>query len=444
MAEDVVYQDSPLAEYLQEASKVSQVIERTGQWVTLQFHRLGAWQQTNLSQHHRLHAFQAQLRRTIQLCQQFDLKYTRALKLIQEIELVSRGYRLTTPLPPITRIEQGQPSRQCLQIRQTLRNALTQQFTQWNSIYTALSGPSLQHLHCHFSEWQAEFAPWLESVTVMLVDGKYDDNDEVFDLQYLRSGLAALYVYRQLYWKLLLSMCQNSLEPNPAPSPYLATICQVLECTPYLIQSTSLAIDHLQSTLDQDFAVKNTSSEAPFLRDLSQLNHTLRGMQAKIYLLHQLWTSTDSAVSDTADHARAYHQALKQDIELLSIQWESGQIQLTRALSQAPQATRSMPSPSHLDEGPVDMSQECGSDGDTVTYHYDTTMTLDSEGPEQVFEAEPEATRFNTASTPKLSRNERIRLQREKREQETLVQMAKQEKYSLMSELKGVLESRKP
>ncbi|KAJ1977943.1 hypothetical protein H4R35_002094 [Dimargaris xerosporica] len=474
MAEDVVYQDSPLAEYLQdidndasigvpavaaddETSTASPVIERACRWVALQLHRLRVWQETHSMQRRRLYSSQAQLCRTIQLCQQFDLKCTRALKLIQEIELVSRGYRLTTPLPPITRIEQGQPHRQCRHIRQALSHILAQQFTQWTSIYTALSEPIVQHLHCHASEWQDKFAPWLKTAAVVSAEGN-GGNDEAYDLQYLRNGLAGLYVYRQLYLKLLFNMCQCSLDPSQTSVPSLAAICQVLECTATLIHALSFAIDHVQAALDHDIgstidesaeavslsAANGTSSEALYLRDLSQFNHTLRGMQAKVYLIHQLWTSTDWAAPDTADQARVYHQALKQDIESLSNQWESGHFQLTRALSQTSQATHTMPLPSPLDEGIAEASPECGSDSDTVTYHYDTTLTLDSGGPEQVFEAEPEASNPTNANKPKLSRSERIRLQREKREQEVLVQMAKQERYTLMSELKGVLESRKP
>lgn len=47
---------------------------------------------------------------------------------IQEIELVSRGYRLSTPLSPISRIEQNSKSRKCIQLRNRLASVLRRAF----------------------------------------------------------------------------------------------------------------------------------------------------------------------------------------------------------------------------------------------------------------------------------------------------------------------------
>jgi len=58
-------------------------------------------------------------------CQTLDAKVNRAIMIIQEIELVSRGYRLSTPLAPISRIEQASKSRRCNMVRAQLVAALT-------------------------------------------------------------------------------------------------------------------------------------------------------------------------------------------------------------------------------------------------------------------------------------------------------------------------------
>lgn len=47
---------------------------------------------------------------------------------IQEIELVSRGYRLSTPLSPISRIEQTAKSRRCVTLRNRLAAVLRRAF----------------------------------------------------------------------------------------------------------------------------------------------------------------------------------------------------------------------------------------------------------------------------------------------------------------------------
>ncbi|KAF9928833.1 hypothetical protein BGZ65_006087, partial [Modicella reniformis] len=58
-------------------------------------------------------------------CQTLDAKVNRAIMVIQEIELVSRGYRLSTPLAPISRIEQASKTRRCNLVRAQLVAALT-------------------------------------------------------------------------------------------------------------------------------------------------------------------------------------------------------------------------------------------------------------------------------------------------------------------------------
>ncbi|KAG0267790.1 hypothetical protein BGZ95_002774 [Linnemannia exigua] len=77
----------------------------------------------------KLQSTQNQALRSLQLlvneCQSLDVKVNRAIMVIQEIELVSRGYRLSTPLAPISRIEQASKTRRCNMVRAQLVAALT-------------------------------------------------------------------------------------------------------------------------------------------------------------------------------------------------------------------------------------------------------------------------------------------------------------------------------
>jgi hypothetical protein len=55
--------------------------------------------------------------------QAFDASTSAALVLVQEVELVARGYRITTPLPPVTRMDGDGQSRKCARIRRCLKGA---------------------------------------------------------------------------------------------------------------------------------------------------------------------------------------------------------------------------------------------------------------------------------------------------------------------------------
>jgi hypothetical protein len=48
-----------------------------------------------------------------------------AITLIQEVELVSRGYRLSSPLPPISRLDERGQSRRCSRLRKALQTAFS-------------------------------------------------------------------------------------------------------------------------------------------------------------------------------------------------------------------------------------------------------------------------------------------------------------------------------
>ncbi|KAF9576436.1 hypothetical protein EC968_008731 [Mortierella alpina] len=86
-----------------------------------------AWM-LRILQRRNIQATQNQALRSLQLlvnqCQALDAKVNRAIMVIQEIELVSRGYRLSTPLAPISRIEQASKTRRCNMVRAQLVAAL--------------------------------------------------------------------------------------------------------------------------------------------------------------------------------------------------------------------------------------------------------------------------------------------------------------------------------
>ena len=55
--------------------------------------------------------------------QALEVSTTSALQLIQEVELVSKGYRLSTPLPPASRLDLNSPLRRCARLRKVLHKA---------------------------------------------------------------------------------------------------------------------------------------------------------------------------------------------------------------------------------------------------------------------------------------------------------------------------------
>ncbi|KAL1921439.1 uncharacterized protein VTP21DRAFT_11155 [Calcarisporiella thermophila] len=78
------------------------------------------------------------LRMFVNRSQTLDSKINKSLITIQEIELVSRGYRLSTPLSPVTRIEQSSRGRRCMMLRLAVLEAVYKQFSFLQSSIDAL------------------------------------------------------------------------------------------------------------------------------------------------------------------------------------------------------------------------------------------------------------------------------------------------------------------
>lgn len=69
----------------------------------------------------------------------FELTSAAALSLIQEVELVSKGYRLSTPLPPISRFDDVKGNRKCARLRKCLQKAYAEVLPAFRDAHASLS-----------------------------------------------------------------------------------------------------------------------------------------------------------------------------------------------------------------------------------------------------------------------------------------------------------------
>lgn len=61
----------------------------------------------------------------IDSAQVFDSLVSSSVLFIQEVELVSRGYRISTPLPPVSRLEETTQVRRCMRLRRAVSESLS-------------------------------------------------------------------------------------------------------------------------------------------------------------------------------------------------------------------------------------------------------------------------------------------------------------------------------
>lgn len=118
--------------------------------------------------------------------------------MIQEIELVSRGYRITTPLSPISRIEQNSKHRRCQETRKKLyillNRAIFKLQCSISNVTPLVDESTMLHLYDLYNA-HAEVNPTtqLDSQTLML---QVQDVDKL-SLEFLKQICLAMHLRRR-------------------------------------------------------------------------------------------------------------------------------------------------------------------------------------------------------------------------------------------------------
>lgn len=138
-----------------------------------------------------------------------DSKVNRALLTIQEIELVSRGYRLSTPPSSIVRIEESSKSKRCARLRRELSGLLRHAFIVYEETIIdmthTVSKPTLSRLfdmyniHSVASLSSVSVAPTLTPTPTKMMTPTNDDLDdeEWITLDYLRTLAQLMHLKRR-------------------------------------------------------------------------------------------------------------------------------------------------------------------------------------------------------------------------------------------------------
>ncbi|RSM13343.1 hypothetical protein CEP52_001988 [Fusarium oligoseptatum] len=230
----------------------------------------------------------------------FDTASGAALSLIQEVELVSRGYRLSAPLPPISRIEDRAQSRKCVRLRKAAKESLAEVLEAYNQVCTVVNG---------FAE-QTDLEKYYDIYDITdfdMSDARRGFNEEEFDdpesLRTLKILSARFFIVRKLFLCALLAL-DASGDAND-----LLRWTNAVESLLNLNASTSSASARLQILLgeEQTFNAPPTPKHAltpgrerwrAQLRKLNSLSSGIRGLQAKLQLLRE---ESDRTLNDSND-----------------------------------------------------------------------------------------------------------------------------------------------
>ncbi|KAI1767603.1 Mysoin-binding motif of peroxisomes-domain-containing protein [Hypoxylon sp. FL1150] len=389
------------------------------------------------------------------LSREYDCANSAALNFIMEVELVARGYRLSTPIPPISRLENNGQNVKCLRLRKALRNSLTEVISKYYQVaFTIWAFAEQTELLQLQSQYQFTVADVVERFQVL----SKMDSENTEKLQPLKDAAFLFHDIRKMFLSGLLALHTAG---NDSDRLRFTTI---LEAFKELNSVTRQAYARVRDILaDDDFQIPKTprSPETPShdrwrhqVRRLNSMTMNIRSVQAKLHLLREESSKSLNEADDISDLGplfMAQYDSIGQDLRDLMEAWQTGKASLASGIDRnekrlssigstlmSPISTMSGRTIAEEDESSLD-----GHDGVADALKKLNGYTTPPTEPDTPIEPEV----FEAISIPRpkslLTREERIIGMREDRKVKEIAKAKAEAQRGMMRELQGVLE-RKP
>ncbi|KAJ9613999.1 hypothetical protein H2200_002135 [Cladophialophora chaetospira] len=393
----------------------------------------------------------------------YDGIASEALRFVQEVEVVSRGYEITHPLPPVSRLEDAQSPNSCRELRSTLGHALTTSIVRCveahNDIQPYVRDIDLWRYH---DIYEVSMQEYTDAVAVVN-ETPLDTRNSLKELRYqfrlhliarkvLLCDLLALYSGSTWYnihqWRLVCRILEAFDGALSQASQYLHTAVVQEE---YGEGRESFSQGETDPEPERDLIAttpqkRHTKAQ---IRRFDAVANTIRSMNAKVHLAREEINSmkmTDHPSLSTTISGQ--YEQLGAEIRNALVEWEKGRNTMflnvgtdsDRRLSRASSGMRSpaSPSPSSLggltivDGGPAEAFKLLSGD-ERISY--------DGAGvDEEVFEAV--ALPRKRMSWAPMSREEKLnKLQEDRRKRQTMQEHA-ENTTSMLRELQMVIKHR--
>ncbi|KAM5432614.1 hypothetical protein McanMca71_007847 [Microsporum canis] len=263
--------------------------------------------------------------------QTLDSAASASVVLIQEVELVSRGYRVSSPLPPVSRLEEQSQTRRCLKLRRILAKCLEEMLEKYLYVKRRLrplvDDTSLEKYYDIYEISQVE----LQAAESTVIDQSVDDKTS---LRSLRSMFARLYIVRKSALCCLLALPADGGEAD------IARWSAASEEMHSLADASAEWIEKLRDILnEQDRDIIAPSPMANLnpnpnkdryraqLRRLNSLSQGIRGLHARMQLIRE---ESDACLDrpgedvDLSSTLLAQYEAIGAELRGILQEWEAG------------------------------------------------------------------------------------------------------------------------
>lgn len=385
--------------------------------------------------------------------QAFEVSASSALSLIQEVELVSKGYRLSAPLPPASRIEDQTAARRCSRLRKSLYRAYTTVIPTCIDSCTSLRTLiEEEDLDKYFDVYDINAQDAREATGSDALSVLEDDGESLKSLRVLSYRAAVL---RRVTLSSLMALEADGGKPD------FVRWRQANEAMNKVSKTIGLWAEKLQTCLSEmetivtpispmarspNFAAKDKMRAQ--VRKISMLSSGIRGLQAKMQILREETNRSIEQSEDLTDlgpSLMAQYESIGADLKELMQAWEAGKSSLQNNISK--QERRISLSSSSVARSPVSsiggltaVEEIGGSPADALkALTGDSLSNRSSATPsdDEVFEAIAMPRQRST-----LTREERIIKMQEERERQATMRQKRDANTSMIRELESVMSLR--
>ncbi|KAI0593834.1 Mysoin-binding motif of peroxisomes-domain-containing protein [Biscogniauxia sp. FL1348] len=392
------------------------------------------------------------------LSREFDCANSAALNFVMEVELVARGYRLSTPIPPISRLENNGQSVKCVQLRQALRTSLTEVIsTYYQTAFTIWAFAEQTELLQLQSQYQFTVADVVERFQAF----SRTDSQNAEKLQPLKDAAFLFHDIRKVFLSGLLALHSVG---NSTDHLRFSTVLQAFRELNIVTQQAYTRMRDMLAESDYQIPKSPRTPQTPGqdrwrhqVRRLSSMTMNIRSVQAKLHLLREESSKALNEADDITDIGplfMAQYDSIGQDLRDLMEAWQSGKATLASGIDRNEKRISSigsmMMSPTSTMSGQTIAEEDESSPDEREPGVDDALKKLNGESSPTGFahpEIAVEPVVFEAISVPRprsmLTREERITRMKEDRKAKEVARAKADAHRGMMRELQGVLE-RKP
>ncbi|CAL5872957.1 uncharacterized protein PFLUO_LOCUS7226 [Penicillium psychrofluorescens] len=384
--------------------------------------------------------------------QGFDSASSASVVFIQEVELVSRGYRISTPLPPISRLEDQTQTRRCLRLRRAVSEcffSMLERYIRSQNILRPLTDEG------NLAKYYDIYDIGLEELEAIEARVSHRTLDDQYSLRSLRTLFGKLYSVRKSVLCCLLAL---SADGGGSDIARWSTAVEEMRDLATVTGASMLKMTSILNEEDRDaippsplpMASPSKDNLRAQFRRLNSLSQGVRALHAKMHIISEESNASIERTDSPTDFEAtllAQYQSIGSDIRALLQEWEAGKVAMLHSAERQSAGDRSRVSSAMV--SPLSPTSSLGGTTAVEGSPTDALKALNGEGrpdlthafdDEEIFEAVVLPSSRNKRAS--LTRDERLARVREDRARQAAAREKVDANTNMLKELEMVIQQR--